>query len=72
MQKWIPLIEDEPSKIDVLVTVVDENFYYNVELGEVLKAEYTTKKVSNPTLADFLLQFLLYEARGITSQPTSY
>ena len=46
MQKWTPLIEDEPSKIDVLVTVVDENFYYNVELGEVLKAEYTTKKVS--------------------------
>ncbi|KAA0966911.1 hypothetical protein FQ087_12055 [Sporosarcina sp. ANT_H38] len=31
--------EDDPTKINVLVTVADENFYYNLELGEISKVE---------------------------------
>lgn len=31
--------EEDPSQIDVLVTVADENFYYNLEHGEIFKVE---------------------------------
>jgi len=31
--------EEDPSKINVLVTVADENFYYNLEHGEISKVE---------------------------------
>lgn len=31
--------EEDPSKISVLVTVADENFYYNLEHGEISKVE---------------------------------
>ncbi len=31
--------EEDPSKIDALVTVADENFYYNVEIGEISKVD---------------------------------
>ena len=31
--------EEDPSKIDVLVTVADENFYYSLEHGEIFKME---------------------------------
>ena len=31
--------EEDPSKINVLVTVADENFYYSLEHGEISKVE---------------------------------
>lgn len=31
--------EVDPSKIDVLITVADDNFYYNMESGEIFKVE---------------------------------
>ena len=31
--------EEDPTKINVLVTVADENFYYNLEIAEIFKVE---------------------------------
>ena len=31
--------EEDPTKIKVLITVADENFYYSLELGEIFKVE---------------------------------